>query len=189
MRPQALFLSILLCAAQITGAATVAGAQESNLQSRFRAYSDPETAPRISNFSGMPVPRYASLHRTDEPIRGRAGPSTDYPVEWKYELDGLPVIIVRETRDWRKIRDPHGDEAWVHRSLISGDRTVMAMYEDYLRRTPEEDAAPTAHFQSGVVFTLHGCEHGWCRLTNGNRSGWTQENKLWGSAPLPGEPR
>src|SRR5574339_414312 len=97
-----------LAVAQIFGAAATvsqpASAQEAALTpGSFKAYAAEGVEARVSDFSGLPVPRYSSL-RYDK-VNGRAGPSLDYPIAWTYERQGLPVVIVRESEEWRKIRD------------------------------------------------------------------------------------
>ena len=78
------------------------------------------------------MPRYSSL-RYDK-VNGRAGPSLDYPVTWTYERLGLPVVIVRESQEWRKIRDPQGDEVWVHRRMLAADRTAITTAAGAIKR-------------------------------------------------------
>ena len=80
------------------------------------------------------MPRYASL-KFDE-VNGRAGPSTDYPVRWNYERAGLPVIVIRESKEWRMIRDPMGDEVWVNKSQLGGQRTAITTDNGVVYREP-----------------------------------------------------
>src|SRR5579864_875220 len=67
--------------------------------------------------SGLPIPRFASL-RSDE-VNVRTGPGTRYPVDWVFKRKGMPVEIVAEYENWRKIRDWQGASGWVHQSLLS----------------------------------------------------------------------
>src|SRR5262249_28607550 len=103
VRENRLRLVACLIAAQIFGAAALPGAfaQRVNPNLAFtgslQAYAGSGGDVRISDFSGLPVPRYASLK--SEKVNGRSGPSTDYPVEWTYQRLGLPVVIVRESQD------------------------------------------------------------------------------------------
>ena len=70
------------------------------------------------------MPRYVSLKRAK--VSARKGPGVDYPALWIYSAKGLPVQVVAETLDWRRICDPDGGAVWVHRSMVDGRRTVMA---------------------------------------------------------------
>ncbi|NJR20392.1 MAG: hypothetical protein HC777_02240, partial [Hyphomonadaceae bacterium] len=73
--------------------------------------------------SGQPVPRFVSLKFSK--IRGRAGPDLDYPIRWEYKRKGLPVQVIAETDEWRRIQDPNGTISWVHKRMIDGKRTAI----------------------------------------------------------------
>src|SRR4030095_12903685 len=65
--------------------------------------------------SGLPIPRFASL-RSDE-VNVRTGPGTRYPVDWVFKRKGMPVEIVAEYENWRKIRDWKGARGWGHQRV------------------------------------------------------------------------
>src|SRR5262245_37242621 len=71
--------------------------------------------------SGLPLPRFASL-RSDE-ANVRSGPGTRYPIDWVFRRKGMPVEIVAEYENYRKIRDWQGASGWVHQSLLTGKRS------------------------------------------------------------------
>jgi len=177
-------LVTFLFAAQICGAAAYAQeAQESKLTpGSFKAYAAEGVEARVSNFSGMPVPRYSSL-RYDK-VNGRAGPSRDYPVEWTYERLGLPVVVVRESEDWRKIRDPMGDEVWVNKSQLAAERTTITTDGGFIRRSPDARTGTVAHFAAGAVMSLGECRTGWCSVEAEGRKGYALQSQLWGADPL-----
>jgi SH3-like domain-containing protein len=176
-------LCAIVLAAQICGAGLAANAQEALRPGDFKAFSGVGVQARTSDFSGLPVPRYSSL-RYDQ-VNGRAGPSLDYPVQWSYERLGLPVVIVRESQDWRKIRDPQGDEVWVHSRMLAEQRTAMAVEPGAIRRQPSGRSPATATYDAGAVVTLGACENGWCRVEAEGRKGWAAASELWGADELP----
>ena len=175
-----------LIVAQIFGAAATApaSAHEILAPGSFKAYAAEGVEARLSDFSGLPVPRYSSL-RYDE-VNGRAGPSRDYPVQWTYERAGLPVIIVRESQDWRKIRDPLGDEVWVNKSQLAGERTVITVEAGAIRRTADNKSEFVARFEAGAILQLAECRPAWCRVEAEGRKGWVLRSELWGADVLPG---
>ncbi len=179
--------SVLRLVAQIFGAAILlqapAAAQQALTPGSFKAYATEGVEPRVSDFSGLPVPRYSSL-RYDK-VNGRAGPSADYPVLWTYERAGLPVVIVRESQDWRKIRDPQGDEVWVRSRLLAGERTAITTGDGALRLRPDHAAQASARYAPGVVMKLVSCESGWCRVETAGVAGWAPRGHLWGAEDLP----
>jgi SH3-like domain-containing protein len=182
-------LATFLISAQIFGAliptahTQAAQSQETLAPGSFKAYAAEGVASRVSDFSGMPVPRYSSLRYNE--VNGRAGPSRDYPVQWTYERLGLPVVVVRESQDWRKIRDPMGDEVWVNKTQLAAERTVIATASGAIHRDATNKSAATARFAPGAVMSLAACKGEWCRVEAGGRTGFVLKSQLWGADDLP----
>jgi SH3-like domain-containing protein len=176
--------------AQIFGAAFAFGspalAQETLTPGSFRAFAAEGMEARVSDFSGQTVPRYASL-RYDE-VNGRAGPSPDYPVRWTYERAGLPVVVIRESKEWRMIRDPMGDEVWINQSQLAPRRTAITTEAGVIYREPRTDARKIARFGTGAVVSLGDCGQVWCRVEGDGRKGWVEKADLWGADTLRAAP-
>lgn len=130
--------------------------------------------------SRQPVPRWLSL-KSDE-VRARHGPGLDHRILWEYRAAGLPVQVIAETREWRKICDPEGAVAWVHRSVVSGRRTVFnrSHRELPLRAGRSEDAAVRARLAPRAVIALDQCRDGWCDLGGRKVHGWAPQSALFG---------
>lgn len=182
--------AVFFAAAQLFGAALAlsspAAAQETLTPGSFKAFAADGMETRVSDFSGQPVPRYASL-KFDQ-VNGRAGPSTDYPIRWTYERAGLPVVVVRESKDWRMIRDPMGDEVWINQSQLAARRTAITTDNGVIYRDPRTDAAKVARFAAGAVVSLGDCGQVWCRVEAEGRKGWVEKADLWGAESLPAAP-
>jgi len=130
--------------------------------------------------SRLPVPRWVSLKFGE--VNARAGPGDDYPAVWVYRAKGLPVQVVAETREWRKVCDPDGGAAWIHRRTTDGTRTVFHRGGQplALRVQPKPEGRLRALLASRGVARLHRCEKGWCLLEAGKRKGWARAQGLWG---------
>jgi len=133
--------------------------------------------------TGLPVPRFVSLRADTAYVR--AGPALRYPVKWVYRRDRLPVEIVQEFENWRKIRDHDGEEGWIHQSLLSGQRTAIIAADAVvlLRDNYSDNARPVARVEPNVVADIQRCEGGWCRIAAGSYRGWIERNLLWGIYP------
>ncbi len=81
------------------------------------------SAPKSVGPSGLPLPRFVSLKA--EKVNVRRGPSSDHPVAWVFQRKGLPVEIVAEFENWRRIRDSDGEEGWILQNMLAGKRTAM----------------------------------------------------------------
>jgi len=133
--------------------------------------------------SGYPVPRWISVRGA--PASMRAGPGRDYPILWQFERSGAPLQVVTETEDWRMVCGPDGSMAWIHRSLTTGRRRVVATEAADLLARPESGAAVRARLAAGASVTLERCESGWCELRSGDIRGWAPEAGLFGTAQSP----
>lgn len=132
--------------------------------------------------SGLPVPRYITL-KFDK-VNARAGPGDDHRLLWVYRTRGLPVQVVAETAEWRRVCDPEGGLAWVHKRVTDGRRAVMNLQSRPLAlyRKPKPGAEPVAYLNSRSLASLVRCQKGWCRVKAGRVSGWVRADAVWGAA-------
>lgn len=138
--------------------------------------------PRGVGRTGLPLPRFASLRAGK--VNLRAGPGVRYPVEWVYLRRGLPVMITAEFYAWRKIRDWRGTVGWIHRSMLTGKRTVITTgREVVLRRKPSPESAAVGRAEAGVIARVLACADRWCRIEAGGIRGWGRRAMLWGTLP------
>ncbi|RCL01340.1 MAG: hypothetical protein JSC085_000215 [Candidatus Tokpelaia sp. JSC085] len=139
--------------------------------------------------SGLSLPRFVSL-KSDR-VNVRVGPSQhQYAIAWSYRKQGLPVEIIQEYDNWRRIRDSDGDLGWVNQALLSGKRTVMITPWkksknplQTMRGKPADNAEIIAHIESGVLCKVRQCNGEWCELETGRIHGWLKQDLLWGVYP------
>lgn len=140
--------------------------------------------------SGLPLPRFVSLK--SKRVNLRVGPGPDYAVSWLYTKSGLPVEIIQEYDNWRRIRDSDGTEGWVFHSLLDGKRTAVAapwmkgkgedVYVNF-RATAQTNGAIVAKLQPGVIVTLAECNGDWCHAEADGTEGWVSQAEIWGAYP------
>jgi SH3-like domain-containing protein len=163
-----MFVSISGCAAMF-GAFAPAAAQETT-----------------GSVSGLPIPRFVSLKPSDTPMR--EGPSKDHRIKWVFKKEGVPVEIIAEFENWRRVRDSEGDDGWVYHARLSGRRTaqINPKLKDpsiSLFSRDNESAQVVAQLQPGVIDSVDQCTGRWCRLQGEGFNGWIQQERLWGVYP------
>lgn len=134
--------------------------------------------------SGLPLPRFVSL-RADK-ANMRAGPGDQYPITWVYERPGMPLEIVAEYYNWRRVRDFQGTEGWMHASMLTGRRYAVVIGEPRALRAKPDAAAPTvAIVEPTVICRLRECRAAspWCEVEVKGIRGWLPRNQLWGVYP------
>ncbi|MCP4318652.1 MAG: SH3 domain-containing protein [Hyphomicrobiales bacterium] len=139
--------------------------------------------------SGLPLPRFVSLKARR--VNLRIGPSRDYAIEWLYTRSGIPMEIIQEYDHWRRVRDTDGTVGWIHKSLLTGDRTaVVAPWKRgeqnvyvILRENPQLSADMIAKMEPGVVVKIAECNGKWCRGEVQGTKGWVAQDEIWGVYP------
>lgn len=127
----------------------------------------------------LPLPRFASIRSNK--VNVHVGPGKTYPIEWTYTRQGLPVEIIAEFDTWRQIKDSEGSVSWVHKSLLSGKRTVLIKgKQQKLRRAATHDARIVAYLDPGVIAKIKKCDQKWCYVDANGYSGWIAKESLWG---------
>lgn len=140
------------------------------------------TADGAAGGDNLPVPRFVSLGTGE--VNLRTGPGMRYPVKLVVRKSGLPVEVVREFDVWRQVRDIDGDEGWVHKSMLSGRRSIVVRGQmQTLLRRPEANARAVARLEPGVIARLHTCNASWCQVNVGGYTGWLKKETLWGVYP------
>ena len=131
--------------------------------------------------TGLEVPRWISLKSSH--VRARQGPGLDYPILWEYRAAGLPVQVIAETREWRKICDPEGSVAWIHRSVVSSRRSVMNRSEAEIGiHARRSDSSPLrARLSPHALVSVDECEEGWCRVRARKTRGWVSQRAVFGA--------
>lgn len=132
--------------------------------------------------SGLPIPRFVSLRSSE--VNLRVGPGNHFPTEWIYQRTNLPVQIVAEFGDWRKISDMDGTLGWIHKSMLSGHQYVIVLKDKTpLHASDEDDSTIEAFLENGVIGKLVKCKEKYCRIeVRGPSSykGWVLKENLWG---------
>ena len=111
------------------------------------------------------------------PDRARA-----IPIDWVFKRKGMPVEIVAEYENFRKIRDWQGASGWVYQGLLTGKRSfIIPSKAANLYKTPATVGRGGRQARArgdGRDPLLPG------RLVPGQGlqgvSGWLQRTEIWG---------
>ena len=129
--------------------------------------------------SGQIIPRFETLKFNE--VRLRKGPSRDHPIDWVYKLKGLPLKIISEFDDWRKVEDFDGVNGWIHRSQLSRKRVVQVISSNSeIKSKPNNDSNIIALAETGVLLNLERCDEIWCRISKQNINGWILRDNIFG---------
>ena len=145
------------------------------------------SAPAWAGKAPMPTtatqPRYVTLKSA--PVNARGGPGEDYKALWTFQAKGVPLQVVEESDDWRRVCDPEGGLGWVRARTLDGThRRVMRITGSDLemRRGPSAEAKVSAVLAARSTAQLLGCKGGWCRISVDHATGWVRGDEVWGAA-------
>ena len=144
--------------------------------------------------SGLPLPRFVSLKA--KKVNLRVGPGEEYAVAYRYLKSGLPMEVIQEYDNWRRVRDADGTTGWIYGSLLSGERTAITSpwrkaigSKDtvVLYDTPAAQAGAVAYLEPGVVGKIDSCDGAWCEFEvpfkGRTLRGYVNQAELWGAYP------
>lgn len=151
---------------------------------------------QIGRETGLPLPRFVSLK--SRAVNLRVGPGRKYSISWQYKKRGLPVEVIQEFDQWRRIRDSEGSTGWVLHSLLSGQRTaIVAPWEKPNvefgkpvkasffegKGDAASDASTIARLQAGLMVRVEACRNQWCSVEAQGVPFWLKQDTLWGVYP------
>lgn len=159
------------------------------LLAAFLLPASAQDAGGVGSVTKLPLPRFVSLKPSDTPMR--EGPSKDHRIKWVFKREGLPVEVIGEHEQWRRIRDSESTDGWVYHARLSNRRTVVVRTprdakvsgEQRLFKEENENAAVVAKVQPGVVANIERCSKDWCRIAVEGYSGWIRKSYVWGVYP------
>ena len=138
------------------------------------------SAKNLGSETKLKIPRFVSLKSENSNLR--IGPSINYPIKLNYVIANIPIEVVDEYKDWRKINDYEGNIGWLHKSLIKGDRFAIVS-------TPYQESAQVFNKPKGEtigkigkknILKINRCLKDWCQIKYDHHKGWVNKLNLWG---------
>lgn len=135
---------------------------------------------RADEDKALPIPRFVSFKSAE--VNVRTGPGVRYPIKWTYLKKNLPVEVVDEFDNWRKVKDHLGEEGWVHQTMLSGKRMAIITGAEpaAVLHRPEQDASPAFRAAPDVMGEIISCKPDWCYLSIDGLKGWLPKDAFYG---------
>tara|TARA_Y100001970_G_C13689994_1_gene581923 strand:+ start:168 stop:608 length:441 start_codon:yes stop_codon:yes gene_type:complete len=113
-------------------------------------------------------------------VNVRMGPGLDYPVKFIYKKKYLPVKVIDQKENFRKIIDHKKNSGWIHISQLKKVNSVIVLSNRILFKKPTINSKPIANIENGKLFILEKCKKDWCKVSGKNYSGWFNIDDVWG---------
>lgn len=125
------------------------------------------------------IPRFVST-RSDE-INVRTGPGVRYPIKWVIVREKMPLEVIAEYEDWRKVRDFEQAEGWVHRAMLSPRRTALVKDDKKsIYSKSDNKSSKVAIANKGTILSIKECDGTFCEVEAKSVDGYIEIKNLWG---------
>ncbi len=114
-------------------------------------------------------------------VNVRYGPSFESPVKFIYKKINLPIKLIDQKENWRRIIDLKNNSGWIHQSQLKKINSIIPIEDRILFKKPSIFSKPIAKVKKGRVLILQKCEGDWCKIKSENFKGWIKTEKIWGS--------
>ncbi len=113
-------------------------------------------------------------------VNVRMGPGLDYPVKFIYKKKNLPVKVIDNKENFRKVIDHKKNSGWIHISQLKKINSIIVISNRILFKKPTLNSNPIANIESGRLFVLKKCKKDWCEVSSLNYTGWINMDNVWG---------
>lgn len=130
--------------------------------------------------TGYKLPRFLSIK--SEEVNMRVGSSINYPIILQFIIKNMPIEITDEYDAWRKVKDIEGNEGWIHKSLLKGDRFAITNqpYETMAQIYRKPQGEVIGSIGKKNIVKINSCLTKWCKIEYGKYKGWMNKKNLWG---------
>ena len=113
-------------------------------------------------------------------VNVRMGPGFDYPIKFIYKKKYLPLKIIDNKENFRKVIDHKKNDGWIHISQLKKINSILVLSDRILFKKPTYNSKPLANIKSGRLFVLEKCKKNWCEVSSQSYSGWITTENVWG---------
>ena len=114
-------------------------------------------------------------------VNVRYGPGFNYPIKYVYKKKYLPVKIIDQKENFRKIIDFKKNSGWIHISQLTKPNSLIILENKILFKKPSKFSKPIAKLKKGRLLLITKCKYNWCKVKTDNYKGWIENKEVWGS--------
>lgn len=132
----------------------------------------------ISSFSLKATDLFVSFKSSE--VNMRVGPGKEYPIAWVFMRANLPMILMAEFDQWRKVKFIDGTVGWVHKNMISRKSSAIVTENYAIMYKHASKKHPIAKIEKGVVVRILKRDGDFVKADINNQKGWIEKKFLWG---------
>ena len=120
------------------------------------------------------------LSLKNDKVNVRYGPGFDYPVKFIYKKKFLPIKVIDEKENFRRIIDHKKNSGWIHRIMLRKLNSLIVLEEKIVFKKNSKFSKPLVKLEKGRLVIIKKCEVNWCKIETGSYSGWIDTKNVWG---------
>ena len=110
----------------------------------------------------------------------RYGPGKNYPIKYTYRKKFLPIKVIDQKDNFRRIIDHKQNSGWIHRIMLRKLNSLIILEEKIVFKKNTKFSKPIVKLEKGILVIIKRCKINWCRIETGNYSGWIETKNVWG---------
>ena len=116
----------------------------------------------------------------NDKVNVRYGPGFKYPIKFIYKKKFLPVKIIDNKENFRRIIDHKNNSGWIHVSQLKKVNSLIVSEDTILFSRASKFSKPLAKLEKGKLLIVKKCQENWCKVSDENYLGWINTNNAWG---------
>ena len=116
----------------------------------------------------------------NDKVNVRYGPGFKYPIKFIYKKRFLPVKVIDNKENFRRIIDHKNNSGWIHVSQLKKVNSLIVSENTILFSKASKFSKPLAKLEKGKLLIVKKCQENWCKVSDENYLGWINTNNVWG---------
>ena len=92
----------------------------------------------------------------------------------------LPVKLIDNKENWRRIIDSKSNSGWIHWRMLKKINSFIILEDKILFYKSSIFSKPILKLQKGRLLIVKKCKKKWCNVKTDKYSGWVRTNNIWG---------
>ena len=110
----------------------------------------------------------------------RYGPGKNYPVKYIYRKKFLPIKVIDQKDNFRRIIDHKKNSGWIHISQLKKAKSLIVLENKIVFKKNSKFSKPIIKLEKGRLVLIKKCIDNWCNIKAGKYKGWIQTENVWG---------
>jgi SH3-like domain-containing protein len=121
------------------------------------------------------------LSLKNKKVNVRYGPGFDYPIKYIYKKIFLPLEVIDNKENFRRIIDFKKNSGWIHISQLKKNNSLIVLDDKILFGKSSKFSKPLAKLEKGRLLIIKKCKNNWCKVKTESYSGWIETTNIWGT--------